>query len=119
MPERWELEITVPPITETVYKLLVRCGHTTVVVEPWVGKWVATSGSPVTKPRPDYDVAVADARRWVEEQERRRLLANAAAEAVTAECTLDASDPDALKVNVCTSVDERGGDPAEGGEAGA
>lgn len=75
--ELWELAITVPPVTEAIHKLLVRCGHTTVVVEKDNNGWAPVSGGAVMPRRPDYEGAVADAREWVEANERKRLLSNA------------------------------------------
>lgn len=83
--ESWELRITVPPVTEDIHKLKVRCGRTVVVVERDNNGWAPVSGGAVAKRRPDYEGAVADARRWVEEAERHRLLTNAVAEVLAAE----------------------------------
>lgn len=78
--ELWELAVTVPPVTETIGQLLVHCGSTDVVVRQDNNLWATWSlsfGTRHTDPRPDYDGAVADARRWAEETERRRLLTKA------------------------------------------
>lgn len=84
-PERWELVVTVPPVVETVTQVLVKCGHTAVTLryrDRPDNDWVAWQGSWVTVPRPDYEGALEDARRWVEDAERRRLLDHAVDEAL-------------------------------------
>lgn len=83
--ERWELEIELPPVTEDVRAVLVKCGHTAVTVEKDMDGWAARQGSAVTRRVPDYATAIRDARVWVQQQERIRLLRNAAEPAVIRE----------------------------------
>lgn len=81
--ERWELEIELPPVTETIRLVEVQCGATIATVELLQDGWAASAGigSPmlqrVTKPREDRESAVVDASWWVVRQERMRLLRSA------------------------------------------
>lgn len=88
--ERWELAVTVPPVTEEINRVLVRCGRALVVVEPRDGDglWEATesAGNYARGPgREVRDEAVADARRLALKSERHRLLDHALVEAINAE----------------------------------
>lgn len=85
--ERWELAVTVPPVTEHIKVLLVRCGRTVAEVSEWQpGWWRASETHSATPPeREDYEAAVADARRLAAGAERRRLLENALTTAIQAE----------------------------------
>ena len=76
--ELWELAVTVPPVTELINELLVKCGHTVVTVKKAPRGWgPSQQGYFVTEPKDDYEAVVADARHWVRAAERKRLLANA------------------------------------------
>lgn len=87
--ETWEVQITVPPVTEEVKVLRVRCGLTVAEVREAAdsGSWHAVERNSPVQPirQDDYPAAVADARRIALGEERRRLLDIALTEAVQAE----------------------------------
>jgi hypothetical protein len=85
MPTEVLLSVDVPPVTHEIKQLIVRCGHTTVVVkQDNDAGWRAwADGYFVTPPRyADYEAAVADAYQWAHGRERNRLLSNALTETV-------------------------------------
>lgn len=83
--ELWELAVTVPPVTEETVKLVVRCGLTTIRVEPAdCGRWDVMDGR-AHDSVPTFERAVAVARREAERGERQRLLNNAVVRALDAD----------------------------------
>jgi hypothetical protein len=84
-PEDWQLSITMPPVTEHVVVVVVRCGGTVVKVEPGAAldTWCAYERNSAKPPdRTSIEEAIADAHRLAVDEERRRLLHNAIASAV-------------------------------------